>query len=190
MLDIAGFYNAINNYIFISPIGETTSTGINKYLYQQADTYLAGGEAGIHYHPELMKWLSFEPTFSVVVGKKKNGEYLPFIPAHKFQMDLRAEKDNILFFQKAFISVFTNTAFNQYKAAPEETATSGYTIINMTTGGNIKIQNQPFSVSISVTNLLDKKYIDHLSTLKEVGLFNPGRNIAFILKIPFEANLK
>jgi iron complex outermembrane receptor protein len=41
------------------------------------------------------------------------------------------------------------------------------------------------SVSISVNNLLDKKYIDHLSTLKEVGLYNPGRNIAFNLKIPF-----
>jgi iron complex outermembrane receptor protein len=41
------------------------------------------------------------------------------------------------------------------------------------------------SVSISANNMLDKKYVDHLSTLKEVGLFNPGRNIALSLRIPF-----
>jgi iron complex outermembrane receptor protein len=41
------------------------------------------------------------------------------------------------------------------------------------------------SFNISATNLLDNKYIDHLSTLKEVTLFNPGRNISFNLKIPF-----
>jgi len=41
-------------------------------------------------------------------------------------------------------------------------------------------------VSVSANNLLDRKYIDHLSTLKEVNLYNPGRNIIINLKIPFE----
>jgi hypothetical protein len=33
--------------------------------------------------------------------------------------------------------------------------------------------------------LLDTKYTDHLSTLKEVGLLEPGRNIALLIKVPF-----
>jgi outer membrane receptor protein involved in Fe transport len=41
------------------------------------------------------------------------------------------------------------------------------------------------SVSVSANNLFDKGYIDHPSTLKEVGLFNPGRNIGINIKIPF-----
>jgi iron complex outermembrane receptor protein len=70
-------------------------------------------------------------------------------------------------------------------AAPDETTTSGYSLLDLSIGGNIKIQNQFMSVSISANNLFDRKYIDHLSTLKEVGLFNPGRNIALSIRIPF-----
>jgi iron complex outermembrane recepter protein len=186
LIDIAGFYNIINNYIFISPDGETTAGGMNIYRYQQANSHLTGGEAGFHFHPKSMKWLSFEPTFSLVTGKQKNGAYLPFIPAHKFQFELRAEKANLLFFHKAYVSLFTSTAFDQNNVAPEETHTKGYTLLDMNAGGHFKIKNQLLSVSISGNNLFDTKYIDHLSTLKEVGLFNPGRNIVLSLKIPFE----
>lgn len=188
IFDIAGYYNIINNYIFISPTGETTISGMDIYKYQQVNSCLWGGEIGLHFHPMPVKWLSFEPTFSFVTGKQENGICLPFIPAHKFHFELRAEKENLLFLQKAFASVFTTTAFNQNNIAPDETITSGYTLLDLSIGGNIKINNQFISVSISATNLLDKKYSDHLSTLKEVGLFNPGRNVSLNLKIPFEVS--
>jgi iron complex outermembrane recepter protein len=190
LFDIAGFYNIINNYIFISPTGETSTTGMNIYKYQQANSFLYGGEAGIHFHPKSMKWLSFEPTYSFVIGQQNNGDYLPFIPAHKLNFELRADKEKLLFKQKAFVSINTSTAFSQNNAAPDETATEGYTLIDLSMGGNIKVKNQMMSVSISANNLLDKKYIDHLSTLKEVGLFDPGRNIVLNLKIPFSINTK
>ena len=185
LFDIAGFYNNINNYIFISSTGETTSSGMNIYRYQQADSYLFGGEAGFHFHPESMKWLSLEPTFSIVKGKQKSGVYLPFIPAHKLQLELRAEKENLLFLRNAFVSGFTSTAFDQNNIALEETTTKGYTLLDLSIGGNIKIKNQLMSIILRGNNLFDKKYIDHLSTLKEVRLFNPGRNIVLSLKIPF-----
>jgi iron complex outermembrane receptor protein len=185
LFDIAGFYNIIDNYIFISPTGETSSSGMHIYRYQQADSYLYGGEAGFHFHPKSIKWLSFEPTFSLVTGKQKSGAYLPFIPAHKLQFEIRAEKESLLFLRNAFISVFTSTALNQNNIAVEETATKGYTLLDLSIGGKIKIENQIMYVTLSGNNLFDTKYIDHLSTLKEVGLFNPGRNIVLSLKIPF-----
>lgn len=183
--EIAGFYNMINHYIFISPTGDTTASGINIFRYRQSNSVLFGGEADLHIHPKPMEWLHFETTFSSVIGKQENGDYLPFIPAHKLRFELRAEKENLLFLQKAFVSVFTSTAFNQNKAAPDETTTKGYTLLDLSIGGNIKIENQLMSVSLSANNLFDKKYVDHLSTLKEVGFYNPGRNIALNLKIPF-----
>ncbi len=185
LLDIAGFYNKINNYIFIAPTNETSSTGLKIYRYQQTNSYLYGGEAGIHFHPNSMKWLSFEPTYSFVIGKQSNGDYLPFIPAHKLNFELRADKDDLLFKQKAYISVNTSTAFSQNNPAPDETATPGYTLFDLSLGGNVKLSNQLISVSISANNLFDKKYVDHLSTLKEVGMFDPGRNIGLSIKIPF-----
>jgi len=183
--DVAGFYNIVNNYIFISPTGDTTSSGISIYKYKQANSVLFGGEAGLHVHPEPIKWLHFETTFSSVIGKQANGDYLPFIPAHKLRFELRAEKEKLLFLQGVFISINSNTAFNQKNAAPDETETNGYTLFDFSIGGNIKMKNQYIFISLSANNILDKKYTDHLSTLKEVSLCNPGRNVALTMKIPF-----
>ena len=110
-----------------------------------------------------------------MIGKQDNGDYLPFIPAHKLRFELRAEKENLWFLQKPFFSVYTTTAFIQNNSAPDETATAGYTLADMALGGNLKVKSQFISVSLSANNLFDKKYIDHLSTLKEVGYFNPGQ---------------
>ena len=46
------------------------------------------------------------------------------------------------------------------------------------------MKKQFISLNISANNILDMKYLDHLSTLKEVNLYNPGRNISLYLKIP------
>ena len=183
--DIACFYNNINNYIFIAPTGKTTSTGIGIYDYRQANSSLWGGESGLHIHPEMIKWMHFETTFSTVTGKQKSGNYLPFIPAPKWRSELRAETEEISFFNKAYASIIATIVWKQNKPAPDETATDGYTLIDIRVGGNIHLNKQAIALSISTNNLFNIKYIDHLSTLKEVTRYNPGRNLALCLKIPF-----
>jgi iron complex outermembrane recepter protein len=183
--DIAGFYNLVNNYIFISPTGDTTASGIDIFRYKQANSALYGGEVGLHIHPKPIKWLHFKTTFSSVIGKQENGNYLPFVPAHKLKFELQSEKEKLLFIHNAFISFNTSTAFNQNNTAPDETPTKGYTLLDLSVGGNIKVKNQFISLILSANNILDTKYIDHLSTLKEVNLYNQGRNISLNLRIPF-----
>ena len=90
---------------------------------------------------------------------------------------------------KAFASVNTNAAFNQYNVAPDETTTPGYTLVDLSIGGKIKIRSQFVSISLSANNIMDTKYIDHLSTLKEVNIYDPGRNFSLHLKIPFGAKI-
>jgi iron complex outermembrane receptor protein len=184
-IDIAGFYNSVRHYIFISPTGDTTTDGMSIYMYNQNDAALFGGESGLHIHPEPLEWLHFETTFASVIGKQKNGEYLPFIPAHKLNFELRGEVVKMAFLHKPFLSIHTCTAFDQNNAAPDETVTNGYTLVDLSLGGQIKAGNQYISVGFSVNNLLDKKYIDHLSTLKEVNMQDPGRNITINIKVPF-----
>jgi len=183
--DIAGFYNVLNNYIFIAPSGDTTTTGYEIFRYKQANSVLFGGEAGLHLHPKSIKWLHFETTYASVVGKQNNGDYLPFIPAHKVRVELRAEKEDWLFLHKAFVMANTSIALDQDNAAPDETTTPGYTLVDFSVGGMIKVSKQLLSISLSANNIFDVKYIDHLSTLKEVNFNNPGRNISLHLKIPF-----
>ena len=61
--------------------------------------------------------------------------------------------------------------------SPFETNTSGYNLINLGFGGDVKLGKTTFTTSISVNNLLDKEYIHHLSRLKADGILNQGRNI-------------
>jgi len=183
--DIAGFYNVIDNYIYITPTGKIANSGVGIYQYKQNNAHLYGGEAGLHFHPQYIKWLHIETTYSSVIGKKMNGEYLPFIPAHKLNAELRAEKETLGLLKNIFVSVDTHTAFNQNNTAIDETVTTGYTLFNASVGGQLILYNLPISLRLSANNLFDKKYIDHLSTLKEVNYFNPGRNVALTVNVRF-----
>ena len=53
----------------------------------------------------------------------------------------------------------------------------GYNLLNLSFGGDILLNNITFSTSLSVNNLFDKEYINHLSRLKADGILNQGRNI-------------
>jgi len=183
-MDLAGFYNRINDFIFQSPTGETSQVGTNIYRYRQSDSKLYGGEAGLHVHPGVLPWLHFESTYSWVIGRQLSGDYLPFIPAHKLNFELRGEREHLVFLQDAFTELHAHYALSQDRPAPEETATASYHLYDISFGGTLQTWSQPLIVSLSVNNLLDAKYVDHLSTLKEVGGFNPGRNFILSLKIP------
>jgi iron complex outermembrane recepter protein len=183
--DLAAFFNRIDSYIFLSPTSDTTAEGISIYRFMQSDAKLIGGEAGIHIHPKSLEWLHFETTFSMVQGMLDDGSYLPFIPAHELHYEIRLEKEKMGFLRDAFVLLGANTVFAQNQTAADETPSPAYSLFDFSTGAGIKINRQTALITLGVRNLLDKKYSDHLSTLREAGLFNPGRNIYLSLKIPF-----
>ncbi len=183
--DLAGFYNQINDYIFISPTADTTSAGVGIYRFSQTNATLYGGEAGIHFHPKSLPLLHIEGTYSSVVGKQENGNYLPFIPAQKLRYEIRAERDKIGFLKKPSIKLSALTALKQGNPSPYETATDGYTLVNFSINTDVRVSQQTLSFGISVNNIFDTQYFDHLSTLKPLNYYNQGRNISVSLKIPF-----
>ncbi len=183
--DLAGFYNQINKYIFISPTSDTTATGVSIYRLLQTNAKLYGGEAGIHFHPKSLPWFHIEGTFSSVIGEQKNGNYLPFIPAQKIRYEIRAEREKISFFKKPSIKLSALTALKQANPSPYEIATNGYTIVNLSINTDFHVSRQILNFCISVNNIFDTQYFDHLSTLKPL-YYNQGRNIAIALKIPFK----
>lgn len=183
--DLAGFYNHINDYIFISPTTETTLGGVAIYRFSQTNATLYGGEAGIHFHPKSLPWLHIEGTYSSVIGKQENGDYLPFIPAQKFRYEIRAEREKIGFLKKPSIKLSALTALKQSNPSPYETETNGYTLVNFSINTDIHVLSQILNFGISVNNIFDTQYFDHLSTLRPLNYYNQGRNISISLKIPF-----
>lgn len=184
-IDVAGYYNVIDDYISIAPTGEESNEGLPIYQYSQSNSYLYGGESGLHLHPKALKWLHIETTYSTVVGKKRSAGYLALIPADKLNFDVMAEKDKMLFLYKPSVAIRMHNAFAQNNSSENEEATKGYTLFDVMLGAQMKMKKQMLLVSVGVKNVFDTKYVDHLSMLKEVGFYNPGRNLSLVVKVPF-----
>ena len=155
------------------------------YRFEQTNSKLYGGEAGVHIHPKSIPWLHVQGNYSMVTGKQENGKYLPFIPAQKFRYEIRAEKETLAFLKHPNIWLSALTALKQDNPSPYETETDGYTIVNEGINTEIKLNNQLMNIGLSVNNIFDTKYFDHLSTLKPLNYFNQGRNVSLTMKVPF-----
>ena len=170
-----GFYNYINDYIFINPTGEFED-GYAVYEYTQENANLYGGEFGFHLHPHPLDWLHLQSSFETVVGKQDNGDYLPLIPANKFVNTIRTEFDVKKWLRKGFAAVTVESNLDQNNVSGFETATDGYTLLNIGAGATFIVSEVSFDVSLNLNNALNKTYVSHLSRLKIDGIPNIGRN--------------
>lgn len=173
---VNGFYNHINNYIYTSARGDVIEDNA-VFAYTQDNAKLYGGEIGLHFHPHPLDWLHYDTSFETVTGKKKNGDYLPLIPANNWNNTIRTEFKIKKWLEDGFATLNVSTTFNQNNVSGFETKTNGYTLINLGFGGKIKLGKMAFDVNLNGNNLFDKTYIAHLSRLKTDGIPNIGRNI-------------
>lgn len=75
------------------------------------------------------------------------------------------------------------TSFMQDKHSPFESKTSGYTLLNLGGSTAFDWSNARIHFGVSITNLLDKEYISHLSRLKTNAIPDIGRNIIANIKV-------
>jgi len=172
---VNGFYNNINDYIYLNPTSETIEDA-QVFKYLQGNATLYGGELGIHLHPHPLDWLHISSNFETVVGKLSNGDYLPLIPANSIHTNLTftITKDSKLN-TDAFISL--KNVFKQQNVSDSEIASKNYDLVNLGVNSELQTKKANYIFNLGVNNLLDKQYINHLSRLKNDGIYNQGRNI-------------
>lgn len=171
-----GFYNNINNYIFISPNGNTIDTNF-VYDYLQNNAVLYGGETGIHLHLHEIDWLHMTSSYEMVIGKLENNLSLPLIPANQWKNNFRANFHLSKNIKNSFVFFQANYTFNQNKIGDFETKTNDYLLLSSGIGTDIQLNKATFNLFLTATNLLNKEYVAHLSRLKSDGIYNMGRNI-------------
>ena len=182
---VNGFYNVVNDYIFIEPNGDNID-GNFVFVYQQQDAKLYGGEVGLHFHPHPLDWLHIESSFESVTGKLNNDNYLPLIPANSWTNTLRTEFNNgTSWLPSSYAFATLKSVFEQNNVSEFETTTPSYALFSIGLGGRIFISEQPVDIRLSGNNLFDKDYISHLSRLKVDGIGNIGRNINLGVSLPF-----
>lgn len=171
-----GFYNHINNYIFIAPNGTMIDDNF-VYDYLQNDAVLYGGETGIHLHLHEIDWLHMSSSYEMVIGQLNTNSNLPLLPANQWKNNFRANFDVSKNIKNSFVFFQANYTFNQSRIGNFETKTNDYLILSSGIGTDIQLKKATFNLFLTATNLLNKQYVAHLSRLKTDGINNMGRNI-------------
>jgi len=184
-LIINPFYNYLMNYIGLN-LTDSIIDGLPVFEYQatpQASLY--GADLGLHYHPHFAHFLHLETTYSYVRGHDAHGSNLSLIPQARLNTLLKFE------FEGKFKKIIQSVAlqhqyfFRQDRTTLLETASVDYHLINVGINGKVGVKHV-FNWSMGVKNLLNQSYINHLSRLKNIGVYNPGRNlyVALTYEIP------
>jgi len=187
-VEIAGFYNRIFDYIYLSPTTDTTDSGMKIYRYLQNNATIYGVEGDVKYN--ILKGVIVSLNYSHLYAKQDNGNYLPFIPQDKLNLNLGFKKELKKSIKQLQFDLSSEIAFKQNRPSEFETPTAGYIILNLAISLNIKVKKQEFDISCFIHNLLNTAYYDHLSTVKDLGFCNIGRNIGIKIIVPININTK
>ena len=189
---VALFANRINNYIYAQKNGEMVD-GVPVYCYTQGDARILGGEATIIIHP--IRHLHWENAFSYVNSVQMNqpaeAKYLPLTPAPRWVSTLHYDiKGKSRLVRNMFAEIEVDVNFRQnhyYKVEQTETATPSYTLVNLTAGTDVMSRGKRlFSFYLSCHNLFNRSYFSHLNRLKDMDLYDMGRNLCMKLVVPMD----
>ena len=210
---VALFANRINNYIFLQRMAQADGSPqtimaedgdeVAVYSYRAGDARLLGFEASADFHP--IHQLHFENTFSMVdaqlLHQSSEMKYLPLTPAPKWSSELKYELfHDMRTITNSYVAVQLECHLRQshyFRAYGTETATPSYTLLNLSAGTDVLSRGgrRVVSLYLSVNNLFDRGYQDHLSRLKYMdenalsgrcGVYNMGRNIALRVVVPID----
>ncbi|PCH71513.1 MAG: hypothetical protein COC06_00860 [Bacteroidales bacterium] len=183
-IDFSLFYNKMYNYIYLTPTNEIATDGSSfVYKYRQQDAKLYGGELAVNIAPT--SFLKLHSDYAMVIAKQNDGGHLPFIPQHKLNTSVRLFAKGNQTFKSPFISLSWKHAFEQNHPSQFESETSAYNLIAIQAGTDFRLAKYQTSLVLSANNLFNETYIDHLSSLKSLNFYNPGRDISikFSLKL-------
>ncbi len=173
------YRNRFSNFFYLAPTGQEYF-GFFVYHFEQSDATLQGGEISATWNA-LGKWLEFASSYSFISARKDGGSSLPFIPANKFSADVSVHGESLGRIAGPVVRMGGVYVFDQNHPAAFETPTASYFLLNASASGNM----HNTSLTLALTNLLNRYYYDHLSRFKYYGIGNMGRMIVLTLNHKF-----
>jgi iron complex outermembrane recepter protein len=181
-VQLSAYRNSVSNFIYSSPTGDTL-VGNQVFDIKQAKSIFLGYEYSVQYQPVSWIVLSASGDF-VNTENTATGNPLPFTPPMKNIFELRLQKNQIGMLFNPYIRLSAKIVSAQDETDPLEAKTDGYTLLNGGIGFDLEFAKSVASIDLSVTNIADSRYVDHLSRYKSYAL-NPGRSFNLQLSVPF-----
>ncbi len=196
---VEGFYNFIDDFIYIEPSGtETTIRGaFVTWSYKQIKANLFGLDSDISY--QINDQFSIRNRSSLIKGRDlSNNRPLIDIPPfktvntlHYFNKKWNDFYANLESEFNARQNDFPNNNFNTFIATSNtnelvdiSTPPNSYHLLNFSTGINFKLSKTKIGLSLFVNNILNTSYRDYLNQLRFFS-DNLGRNFRIQVKLNY-----
>ncbi len=172
-----GYY--FSNYLYLSPAAmfSPLPEAGQIYLYRQDRAFINGFEAEFEY--KIHKSLVFNTHYAIVRAKNINSTFgLPFTPPDKFYVRL----DYFLKTKNLEVNIYSDFAhhFSQQRTDRNERETPAYHLW----GAGLQLSYKQTLLNISLQNIADTPYLNHLSRYRILSIPEPGRNLRISLKLP------
>jgi iron complex outermembrane receptor protein len=186
---IDAYYKQVDNFIYLNPAMITVLSirgAFPSFEYKQTDAYFTGIDARVNYQLtnnfRTLHKANFIRAFSIT-----NKEYLPFIPADRFENSLQYQFKNYKTFENAqftfnVLNVLKQTRLQEnsdYKDAP-----SAYMLLSFDASSTVNIYKEHLEVGLTINNLLNTTYREYMNAFRYFS-DEQGRSIVIRLKYHF-----
>lgn len=182
---VSPFVNWFSNYIFLRPTGEWSvlpHTG-QIYRYTQTEALFAGAEASVE--------LTILPTLNYRIS----GEYvytyncderipLSFSPPATLRNTLTWQRKRYMFYAE------WQSIVKQNRVDRNEDPTPGTNLFHIGGSLDVSVAGTEVELTLTIRNLFNTRYYNHLSFYRKVEIPEPGRNFQLLIKVPLKKLFK
>lgn len=179
--ELTPYLNYFPNYIYLNPTADYRE-GLQLYYYTQSRVLRWGFEARAtcKLTQNLELNLSGEYLYARQQSGEKKGYTLPFSTPWSVRTELRYDFPVRNEACGGFVSLECNVVGTQNEVVPPEEPTAGYQLLNAAVGKSVPLFGNVLRLTLRCENILGRRYYDHTSYYRLIGVPEPGRNLSLM----------
>ena len=182
------YANYFPNYIYLNPTA-TYREGLQLYNYTQSRVFRWGFEATAAVRLTHRLALSAEGEYlhARQLSGEKKGYTLPFSTPWSLRLEARYSlpTGDAALSDGGFVSVEWCVTGAQREVVPPEEPTPGYQLLNAAASKQLALAGHALRLTLRCDNLLGRRYYDHTSYYRLIGVPEPGRNFSLMASWQF-----
>lgn len=185
-MQLTPYLNYFPNYIYLNPTPQYKE-GLQLYYYTQAKVLRWGFEASVSWKilPYLKLNADGEYLYARQLSGEKKGYGLPFSTPWSARAELRYLLPAQNTAKSGFVALEWQVVGTQDIIVPPEEKTKGHQLLNASIGKKFKLGENQLEITLRGENLLGKRYYDHTSYYRLMGVPEPGRNFSAMVSWNF-----
>ena len=185
-VQLTPYLNYFPNYIYLNPTPQYKE-GLQLYYYTQAEVLRWGFEASVSWKilPCLRMDADGEYLYARQLSGEKKGYGLPFSTPWSARAELRYLLPAQVPAKSGFVALEWQVVGSQERIVPPEEKTRGHQLLNVSIGKNFLLGANQLELTFRGENMLGKRYYDHTSYYRLIGVPEPGRNFSAMVAWKF-----